>query len=76
MPLHLLVKWEVVSPNSKEGQCESISYGIPVRTCELRPVTCEPGSCTVYLSCDLQAAPCVLRDDELRDATCELRPAP
>ena len=25
MPLHLLVKWEVVSPNSREGQLESIS---------------------------------------------------
>ena len=25
MPLHLLVKWEVVSPNSREGQFESIS---------------------------------------------------
>ena len=24
MPLHLLVKWEVVSPNSREGQLESI----------------------------------------------------
>ena len=25
MPLHLLVKWEVVSPNSRWGQLESIS---------------------------------------------------
>ena len=25
IPLHLLVKWEVVSPNSREGQLESIS---------------------------------------------------
>ena len=25
MPLRLLVKWEVVSPNSREGQLESIS---------------------------------------------------
>ena len=25
MPLHLLVKWEVVSPNSREAQLESIS---------------------------------------------------
>ena len=25
LPLHLLVKWEVVSPNSREGQLESIS---------------------------------------------------
>ena len=25
MPLHLLVKWEVVSPNSREGQLQSIS---------------------------------------------------
>ena len=25
MPLHLLVKWEVVSPNSREGQLESMS---------------------------------------------------
>ena len=25
VPLHLLVKWEVVSPNSREGQLESIS---------------------------------------------------
>ena len=25
MPLHLLVKWEVVSPNSRSGQLESIS---------------------------------------------------
>ena len=25
MPLHLLVKWEVVSPNSRWGQWESIS---------------------------------------------------
>ena len=25
MPLHLLVKWEVVSPNSREGQLGSIS---------------------------------------------------
>ena len=24
-PLHLLVKWEVVSPNSREGQLESMS---------------------------------------------------
>ena len=24
VPLHLLVKWEVVSPNSREGQLESI----------------------------------------------------
>ena len=24
-PLHLLVKWEVVSPNSREGQLQSIS---------------------------------------------------
>ena len=32
MPLHLLVKWEVVSPNSREGQLESISIisSIPV----------------------------------------------
>ena len=28
MPLHLLVKWEVVSPNSREGQLESISIYI------------------------------------------------
>ena len=25
VPLHLLVKWEVVSPNSREGQLQSIS---------------------------------------------------
>ena len=25
VPLHLLVKWEVISPNSREGQLESIS---------------------------------------------------
>ena len=25
VPIHLLVKWEVVSPNSREGQLESIS---------------------------------------------------
>ena len=25
VPLHLLVKWEVVSPNSREGQLETIS---------------------------------------------------
>ena len=25
VPLHLLVKWEVVSPNSREGQLASIS---------------------------------------------------
>ena len=28
VPLHLLVKWEVVSPNSREGQLESISIYI------------------------------------------------
>ena len=27
-------------------------------------------------SCNLRAAPCVLRDGELRDVTCEWRPAP
>ena len=30
MPLHLLVKWEVVSPNSREGQLESISIIYPL----------------------------------------------
>ena len=32
MPLHLLVKWEVVSPNSRWGQLESISiiFSIPL----------------------------------------------
>ena len=28
--LHLLVKWEVVSPNSREGQLESISIIYPL----------------------------------------------
>ena len=28
MPVHLLVKWEVVSPNSREGQLESISITV------------------------------------------------
>ena len=31
MPLHLLVKWEVVSPNSRWGQLESISKKIKFR---------------------------------------------
>ena len=33
MPLHLLVKWEVVSPNSREGQLESISIIYPLFPC-------------------------------------------
>ena len=33
MPLHLLVKWEVVSPNSREGQLESIYPLYPLFPC-------------------------------------------
>ena len=33
MPLHLLVKWEVVSPNSRWGQLEYISIIYPLFLC-------------------------------------------
>ena len=49
MPLHLLVKWEVVSPNSREGQLQSISIisSIPLFWFCISNVG---GGCNVFLT--------------------------
>ena len=48
MPLHLLVKWEVVSPNSRWGQLESMSIisSIPL----ILYLKCGGGGCNVFLT--------------------------
>ena len=53
MPLHLLVKWEVVSPNSREGQLESISIisSIPLFLfCISNVGVVWGGGCNVFLT--------------------------
>ena len=52
MPLHLLVKWEVVSPNSRWGQLESISIisSIPLFWFCISNVGVFGGGCNVFLT--------------------------
>ena len=54
VPLHLLVKWEVVSPNSREGQLESISIisSIPLFWFSISNVgvVWGGGGCNVFLT--------------------------
>ena len=48
VPLHLLVKWEVVSPNSREGQLQSISIISSIPCSDF--VSQMWGGCNVFLT--------------------------
>ena len=51
VPLHLLVKWEVVSPNSREGQSISIISSIPLFWfCISNVGVIWGGGCNVFLT--------------------------